>query len=382
MSNNPSPLNFGSSQTQKSVETNEDGFAPFETSVSKVSEPVADRELLNSILIKDKKNVNPPSVIIKEEDVRNLGASSANVSAAVSERLLSAQRSGDSGEVGQLLSGIIQEAKGLSPEEMKKKGFVGKIVGLFGRAKDNFMGQYDTVQGRIDTMIREVDKHVVLHQKRVHDLEDLRVANYNFYLALKEDVKKGEQMLVHIQEMIDYARSQEMTDAFEANKVVEYEAMYNMLEKRLDDFRRVMIISQQTEPQLVLMKTNSHDLVDNFNTIKNTTIPVWRQMFAQYLIALDQQRGAALSKNIRDSTDEALRKNSEMFGRNAQAIAQERQRSVVSVERLEEMQRNLFDTLEKVAEIERKGRQDRQDAKPRLEALEKELVERFNKKSS
>lgn len=67
MSNNPSPLNFGSSQTQKSVETNEDGFAPFETSVSKVSEPVADRELLNSILIKDKKNVNLLLLLLRKK---------------------------------------------------------------------------------------------------------------------------------------------------------------------------------------------------------------------------------------------------------------------------------------------------------------------------
>lgn len=369
MSNGPKALDFGAPQAQPAAQPTSTSYSDFALEKA----PSTDQSMSVSVAPR----AVQPQVIVTEEDIRRLGSNSAGTSAAVSERLLSTQRSGDSGEMGNLLTGLIQEAKGLSPEELKNKGLLGKVKGFFGRTQDSLMGRYDTVQGRIDTMVRQLDTHVRLHEKRVVDLEDLRKANHNFYLALRDDVAKGKDMLVHVQAMIDYAKAQDMTDAFAANKVVEYEAMYNTLEKRIDDFQRVMIIAQQTEPQLVMMKVNSHDLVDNFTTVKNTTIPVWRQMFSQYLISMDQKRGAALSKSINDATDEALRKNSELFGQNATAIAEARQRSVVSIERLEEMQRNLFSTLDKVAEIERKGREDRKAAQPRLEALEQELVSRF-----
>lgn len=369
MSNGPKALDFGAPQVQPAAQPTSTSYSDFALEKA----PSTDQSVSVSVAPR----AAAPQVLITEEDIRRLGSNSAGTSAAVSERLLSAQRSGDSGEMGSLLTGLIQEAKGLNPEELKNKGVLGKVKGFFSRTQDSLMGRYDTVQGRIDTMVRQLDTHVRLHEKRVVDLEDLRKANHAFYLALRDDVAKGKDMLVHVQAMIDYAKAQDMTDAFAANKVVEYEAMYNTLEKRIDDFQRVMIIAQQTEPQLVMMKVNSHDLVDNFTTVKNTTIPVWRQMFSQYLISMDQKRGAALSKSINDATDEALRKNSELFGQNATAIAEARQRSVVSIERLEEMQRNLFSTLDKVAEIERKGREDRKAAQPRLQALEQELVTRF-----
>lgn len=375
MSNGPKALDFGASQAQPAAAQPAAAQSP----TTSYSDFAMDKtqSTHQSLSVNVAPRAVEPKVMITEEDIRRLGSNSAGTSAAVSERLLSAQRSGDSGEMGSLLTGLIQEAKGLSPEELKNKGVLGKVKGFFGRTQDSLMGRYDTVQGRIENMVRQLDTHVRLHEKRVVDLEDLRKANHNFYLALRDDVAKGKDMLVHVQAMIDYAKAQDMTDAFAANKVVEYEAMYNTLEKRIDDFQRVMIIAQQTEPQLVMMKVNSHDLVDNFTTVKNTTIPVWRQMFSQYLISMDQKRGAALSKSINDATDEALRKNSELFGQNATAIAEARQRSVVSIERLEEMQRNLFSTLDKVAEIERKGREDRKAAQPRLQALEQELVTRF-----
>lgn len=383
--NGPKALDFGAPAAQPAPVSTpaNDGFAPLEDGFAPLgTAPVATIQapaLPDSIAIQSAPIVvvPAPKVIVSEDEVRRLGESTAGTSSAVSQRLLEAQRAGDSGEMGKLLNEVIREAKGLSPEQMAQKGLIGKLKGLFSRAQDGFMAHYDTVQGRIDTLVRQIEGQIRLHERRVSDLEDLRQANYNFYKSLKADTAKGEEMLIQIQAMIDYAKAQPMTDGFAANKVTEYEALYNMLEKRLDDFRRVMIISQQTDPQLVMMKANSHGLVDNFNTVKNTTIPVWRQMFAQYLISLDQKRGAALSKSIADTTDEALRKNSELLGQNAVAIAEARQRGVVSVERLEQVQRDLFATLDKVADIEKKGREDRKAAQPKLAQLEQELISHF-----
>lgn len=318
-----------------------------------------------------------PSKAVSEDDILRLGEATAGTTAAVSERLLKAQRNGDSGEMGSLLNNLIIEAKGLSPDQLVSKGFLGKLTGIFGRAKEGVMGKYDTAQGRIDALLAQIDQHSNVQKRRIDDLEDLREQNYQFYLNLQEDIKRGEEMLLGIQGMITQAERESQTDTFAANKVAEYKGLYHMVEKRIDDFKRVALVSQQTEPQLQQMKANSRDLVQTFATIKNTTIPLWRNIFSQYLISIDQKRGAELANNVNDATDEALRKNADLMHHNTIDIANARERSVIKIETLEYNQTKLIEALDQVAAIEKKGREDRIAAAPKLEALEKALVERF-----
>ena len=323
------------------------------------------------------KSVSTQLVVITEDDILRLGESTADTTAAVSERLLTAQRNGDTGEMGELLNDLILKAKDLSPDQLAKKGLLGKLVGVFGRTKESFMGKYDNTQNRIKEIVAQLDAQANLQKKRIVDLEDLRDQNYQFYLNLQEDIKRGQEMLIHIQGMIDQAEINAQTDAFAANKVTEYKGLYHMVEKRIDDFTRVALVSQQTEPQLQQMKANSRDLVQTFATIKNTTIPLWRNIFSQYLISIDQKRGAALAKNVNDATNEAIRKSADLLGQNTVDIANAREQSVVSIETLEYNQNKLIEALDQVAAIEKKGREDRIAAAPKLQALEKALVERF-----
>ena len=133
-----------------------------------------------------------PSSSINDNDVSSLGQNTAGAIDNVSRRLLEAQRAGDTGGMGQKLNALIVEAKGLSPDSLKKKGAVGKILGFRSGAKEHLMAQYDTVQGRITTLVAQIDTEIGVQRNRVKDLDDLYHANYDYYVKLGEAVATGE----------------------------------------------------------------------------------------------------------------------------------------------------------------------------------------------
>lgn len=355
----PRPLNFGDAPSAPASLVPVPPPAPQAISATVVSSAVA-----------------LPASAVSDSDISTLGQNTAGAIDNVSRRLLEAQRAGDTAGMGVKLNSLIAEAKGLSPDSLKKKDLVGKVLGFFAGAKENLMAKYDTVQGRITTLVQQIDTEVNVQRNRVRDLDDLYVANHDYYVKLGEAAKVGDGMLARLD--ADIAATQgAKEDAFAAGALAELRSRRARLEKRVDDFRRTMVLCEQTAPQIMQMKDNANALVQTFDDIKTTTIPAWRNIFSQYLISLDQKRGAELANSVYDATDEAIRMQADALGKNTEEIARARQRSVVSIETLEYNQQKLIESLDKAAQIEKEGREARAAAAPRLQQLEKALIERF-----
>ena len=321
-----------------------------------------------------------PSAPIREvtqEDVDRLGEGSAQAMQTVSDRMLSLQRAGDAGELGQHLNQIVIEAKGLDPASLQNKGLMKKFIGKVLGVKENLLGQFDTVKGRIDALVAQMDREVAVQSARVKDLDDLYNANIAYYHGLKDAQEKGNAMLTTLQATIAQVEAQAATDSFATNRLADLKDREMVLSKRIDDFGRAALLAEQAGPAIMIQKQNARQLVETFKDLKSTTIPAWQGVFTQYLISLDQARGAQLATNISNATDEAIRKSADLLGQNARSIAEARQRSVVSLETLQYNQNKLFETIDAVKAIEEKGKQDRAAAAPQLKQLEQALINRL-----
>lgn len=316
--------------------------------------------------------------LMSEDAIGKLGGDAAQSLEAVSTRLLAVQRMGDAGELGQQLNQLIAEAKGLDPNSMAGKGIVGRIFGAFGNTKEKILGHYDTVQHRIDTLVGQIGGEMTVQTQRMKDLDDLALALRAYHDSLEQAVAQGKAGLAAFDAEIARRGAEAAGDAFEAAAIDDLRDRRNTLDKRVDDFQRNLVFITQTLPSILLMKQNARDLVSTFNDIKVTTIPVWRGVFSQYLISLDQKRGAALMNEVRDATNEAIRKQAEQLGQNAAAIATARQRSSIDLETLQYNQTKLLETLDEVVAIEKKGRADRDAAKPQIAALEQQIIKQFS----
>jgi uncharacterized protein YaaN involved in tellurite resistance len=80
-------------------------------------------------------------------------------------------------------------------------------------------------------------------------------------------------------------------------------------------------------------------------------IPVWRQQVA-IAVGLEKQRKALdIQKKVNDTTNEMLRRNSELLKGNMVTAAQEYERGIVDFETLKKVNHDMIETLDEVLKI-------------------------------
>lgn len=90
-----------------------------------------------------------------------------------------------------------------------------------------------------------------------------------------------------------------------------------------------------------------------------------------------QQKAATAQKQVTDTTNEILLRNSEMLRQNARVTAEENERGIVDIETLKTTQDNIIQTIEETLQIQQEGREKRQQAEKDLLALESDLKARL-----
>ncbi|MGE5415774.1 MAG: toxic anion resistance protein, partial [Acidobacteriota bacterium] len=78
-----------------------------------------------------------------------------------------------------------------------------------------------------------------------------------------------------------------------------------------------------------------------------------------------------------DTTNDLLKKNSELLKENAVEIAKETERGIVDIETLKKVNADLVSTIEDTLKIQQDGRVKRQEAEVELVKIEKDLRDKL-----
>lgn len=314
---------------------------------------------------------------VNESEIARLGEQACAGLGSISTRLLDNVKVADTADFGKSLNELVLTAKGIDPAQLKNKGFLGKIFGAAANAKERLVSQYNSVEKQMGALVIELDKKSLLHQGRIGDFEQLYNANYAYHQQLEVAANQGEAKLVEMRAAYELASQQPTSDSFAAQKLADFQRLLDRLEKRVDDLRRAMLLSKQMAPQIRMMQENARAIVQKFGDVKTVTLPAWKNTFSLYVLHLEQKNTVALLNSVDDATEDALKKGADLLRENTSDIARARQRSVVSVETLEHVQRQLLGSIDDVRAIDEEARQNRRNAQPRLQELERELISRF-----
>jgi uncharacterized protein YaaN involved in tellurite resistance len=88
---------------------------------------------------------------------------------------------------------------------------------------------------------------------------------------------------------------------------------------------------------------------------------------------LRQKHSLELQKEVTDTTNELLTKNSEMLKEGTIGIAKESERGIVEVETLKKVNDDLISTIEETLKIQAEGKAKRQEAETELTKIENDL---------
>ena len=306
--------------------------------------------------------------------VLQYGAGTQKKMADFSESALENVRSKDLGEVGDLLSDVVKELKSFDEEE-EEKGF----FGIFKKASnkiESMKAKYAKAESNVNEIVKVLEKHQVQLMKDTALLDKMYDLNLTYFKELSMYILAGKKKLLEVRntqlaELLKKAETSGLPEDAQAAK--DLDSMCNRFEKKIHDLELTRMISIQTAPQIRLVQNNDTLMVEKIQSTIVNTIPLWKSQMVLALGVEHSAQAAAAQREVTDMTNQLLKKNAEKLKMATVETAKESERGIVDMDTLKATNESLISTLDEVMNIQKEGRQRRQEAEAELQNMENEL---------
>jgi uncharacterized protein YaaN involved in tellurite resistance len=310
--------------------------------------------------------------------VLQYGAAAQKNIANFSESTLSAVRTKDMGELGDMVASLVGELKGFSAEE-EKKGILGKFKKA-GNSIQAMKVKYDKAEANVDKIAQELESHQVVLMKDVALLDQMYEKNLDYFKQLTMYILAGEKKLADerattLQELYQKAKESGLPE--DAQAANDYAAKCDRFEKKLYDLKLTRQISIQMGPQIRMIQNNDSLMTEKIQTSLVNTIPLWKSQMVLALGISHSKQAMEAQRAVTDMTNNLLKQNADMLKVATVETAKESERGIVDIETLQHTNQSLISTLDEVVQIQTEGRQKRQEAEVELRRIEGELKEKL-----
>ena len=317
------------------------------------------------------------------QSVISYGATAQDKISAFSQSVLNKVQAQDLGEVGTSLTDLMFNLQQANPNELVSEN-MGLFTKMFGKVKKSIFEvtqKYQKIGAGIDKISAKLNNEQQGLLQDNETLDKLYDENLNYFKALNVYIAGAELKIQELdQEVLPQARkeAQSSTDnAIMVQKVNDLESYKNRLEKRAHDLKLARQLTIQQAPQIRLIQNTNQELAEKIQTSINTAIPLWKNQVAIALTLLKQKDALTSQRIVSETTNDLLRKNSEMLKNSTIEAAIENERGLVDVETLKLTQQNLVDTIQETLRIQADGRQKRQQGELELSKMEEEIKEKL-----
>jgi len=299
------------------------------------------------------------------------------------DNVLREVRTKDSGFVGNILTDLVIKVKDIDVDSIgEKESFFSKIpiIGRLVSSFRKFIIRYEKLSVQIEKIIDELDKARMQMLRDITLLDTMYMKNLEYLQNLDLFIAAGQLKLQELQNTVApqlKLKADETKDPADAQKYNDFMQFLNRFEKKLHDLKLSRMISIQAGPQLRLIQSGDQALVEKIQSSILNTIPLWKNQIVIAITLFRQRSALKLQKEVTETTNELLRKNSEMLKESTVGIAKETERGIVDIETLKKVNADLISTIEDVLKIQADGKAKRQMAETELVKIEQELKEKL-----
>lgn len=352
----------------------------------KVTDEKVENSLNYDLLTQEEKNAIDEFCtkidVTDSTQVLQFGATAQSKISDFSDTVLDNVKTKNAGEVGELLTDLVVQVKNFDtdvPETMNPKG----LKSIFFSAKkqiEKMIAKYDQVSNNVDKIEKQLETQKIRMLKDITIFDTMYEKNLEYFKEISLYIIAGEKKLEELRNVVlpelqkKAEETGEQTDAQKANDMVN---MINRFEKKIYDLKTTRIISIQMAPQIRLIQNNDSELVEKIQSSLINTIPLWKNQIVIALGLVNSKSALNVQKSVTDTTNEMLKKNSEMLKQGTIEIAEESEKAIVNVETLQQTNKDIIETLDKVLEIHENGRTKRIEAEKELVNIEKELKQKL-----
>ena len=308
--------------------------------------------------------------------VMQFGAGARQNIADFSENILKNIRAKDSGYVGALMTDLVTNVEKLYFDSLEKgNGILGLFQKLEAKVK-RFLAQYEKLELQVDRIEGKLEEARMEMLKDIGILDSLYEKNLNYFRQLQVYITAGQEKLDELREKTIpslRAEAEKSGDPMHAQLVRDFEDLVNQFEKKLYDLKTSKTIAIQTAPQIRLIQNSDKLLADKIQTAIQETIPLWKSQMVMALGLYRQQEALRLQRNVTETTNAMLLKNSEKLKQNTLDVAKESERGIVDIETLKKANQNLISTINEAVRIQKEGHEKRAAAEQELLKIESEI---------
>lgn len=312
--------------------------------------------------------------ITQTNAILQYGAAAQNKVADFSENALNKVKSKETGDVGEILSSLVNELKGFEIKE--DEGFFSKMFKKTSNSVEGLKTKYDSAEKNVNKIVDILEEHQVTLLKDISLLDQLYAKNQTNLKELTMYILAGYKAL-------DKYKNEDLPKALEkatktgapedAQAANDLSNSINRFEKKLHDLELTRMVSVQMAPQIRLVQNNDTQMVEKIQSTIVNTIPLWK---SQMLIALgiNHSREALKAQNeVTEMTNRMLKENAANLKMATIETAKQAERGIVDIETLTDTNKKLIETLEEVQHIQEDGRKKRAEAQVELRKIEAEL---------
>ena len=336
----------------------------------------------------DEQHQEQARALAKQIDEKNLqaiisyGAAAQKQLGEFSHQMLSHVQAKDTGEIGDILNDLMERLNETDPNDLvaENQGFFQKFFGKIKKSIYEMQAKYQEVGSQVDKIAIRLDheKNGLLNDNL--SLEQLYQRNKDFFDALNIYIAAGELKLVELQETLipeALEKARVTGDQMDVQLVNDLEQFLDRLEKRNHDLKLTRQMTIQQAPQIRLIQNTNQALAEKIQSSITTTIPLWKNQIAIAMTLLRQKDAVTAQRQVSETTNQLIQKNSEMLKISTIETARENERGIIDLETLQKTQKDLIETLEETLKIQQEGRARRRKAEVELTNMEEDLRQKL-----
>lgn len=312
------------------------------------------------------------------QSILSYGVAAQQKLSEFSHTMLNHVQTQDIGPMGDSLTELMYRLNEASPSELEAKD--GNLFKrMFGKVKQSIYettAKYQKIGAQIDKIAVKLDheKNGLLEDNTM--LEQLYHKNKDYFDALNIYIAAGELKIEELQTKTipeAMAHAEQTGDQMDTQIVNDLNQFVDRLEKRTYDLKLARQITIQQAPQIRLIQNTNQALAEKIQASINTAIPLWKNQVAIALTLLRQKDAVTAQRQVSETTNDLLAKNSEMLKISAIETAKENERGIVDIETLQKTQNDLIETIQETLKIQQEGKEKRRNAELELSMMEEDL---------
>ena len=315
--------------------------------------------------------------IHKSEIVMNYGATIQKQSAAIASKTLRDVKTKNTGEVSGLLVEMVGAMNGLSGDT-DHSGVIRKFMQKIKGTAVSVRTRNESAEKTLERIEKQLEGHKLTLQKDIQMLDALYEENWETFKALTLYIKAAEiaSARARNEELPAlYARAQETGLPEDAMKADEFAKQCDQFDKQIHNLRLTRTTCLQSAPQIKMIQHNDMDMAMKLQSSIVNTMPLWRKKIAMSIAINNNMQAVEASNAVDDITNRMLREQAEQFHISVVESAKASQRSVIDVETIDYVNKEITGAVLDYIAIEQQGQRDRQNAVQVIANSERELVQ-------